>query len=67
MVMVNINGKMAKYMKGNGLMELKMDQEYGEGQKAIPISDNGKTEKQMDMEFIHGSMEIDIKVNLNNA
>jgi len=54
MVMVNINGKMAKYMKGNGLMELKMDQEYGEGQKAIPISDNGKTEKQMDMEFIHG-------------
>jgi len=67
MVMANINGKMAKYMKGSGLMELKMDQEYGEGQKVIPILDNGKTEKQMDMEFIHGSMEIDIKVNLNNA
>lgn len=52
--MENINGKMDKFTKDNGLMDSKMDLVYGEDQKVILILDNGKTEKLMVMEFILG-------------
>lgn len=65
--MARIPGRMAKPMKGNGLMEWRADQEFGEDQMAILILDNGVMDKQMAMEFIHGLMEIDMKDNLRIA
>lgn len=67
MDMESMSGKMVKTIKVNGLMEWKMDQEYGEDHKVIRISDNGKIVKHKVMEFTLGSMVIDTKGNLNNA
>lgn len=67
MVMVNMNGKMDKFIRDNGLMDLKVDLACGEGQKETPTLVNGKTVKPMDMESIHGLMETDMRVNLSNV
>lgn len=61
---VDMNGRMEKFIKVNGKMGLNMDQEYGEDQKVTLILENGKREKHKVMEFILGPMEIDIKDNL---
>lgn len=50
----NIYGKMGKFIKVNGPMDLKMAPAYGEVLKETHILDNGRMEKLMGMEFTHG-------------
>jgi hypothetical protein len=59
--LVNIHGKMGNFMKVNGSMGWRKDQECGEGQKVTHILANGNKGKQMGMEYIRGLMGIDMK------
>ncbi len=56
-------GPMERFMKVNGLMGLRMDQEFGKATKKIAIWANGKKGSLMVMEYMYGSMEINMKVN----
>ena len=67
MDMVNTNGKMDNFIRDNGLMDLRMDREYGEVPKGILILDSGNKARHMGMACILGLMAIDIKVNFNSA
>lgn len=65
--MVSMNGKMDKFIKVSGLMDLKVDQASGGDPKATLILANGKMAKLMDMEFTLGLMGTDTKANLCNV
>jgi hypothetical protein len=61
------NGKMVKFIKVNGLTDLRVDPESGEVPKEILTLVNGKTAKLMGMVYTPGSMATDIKANSSNA
>ena len=63
MVMESMNGKMDKFIRVNGLMELKVDPVSGEVQREIHTLESGKTVRQMGTEYIHGLTETDMKEN----
>lgn len=67
MAMESMSGKMERFIKGNGLMGLRMDLVFGGVPKATHILENGETEKLTVTGFTPGSMAIDMKVNSNNA
>ena len=67
MVMESMNGKMARFMKGNGLMGLKMDLAFGGVPKVTHTLENGEMAKLTVTGFIPGLMEIDMKANLSNV
>jgi hypothetical protein len=50
--MVNTIGKMDRYIKENGIMDLDMAMAFGNPPKEITTSDNGQMERWKDMEFI---------------
>lgn len=62
-VMVNFNGIMAKYLKDNGKMELKMDMEPGNLQKVISTRVSGDWIDSMEKEY-SGIGSVHIEVNL---
>jgi hypothetical protein len=63
----NMNGKMVKFIKVNGLMDSKADLESGEVQKETLISVNGKTARLTDTEYTLGSTATDIRANSSSV
>jgi hypothetical protein len=67
MVTENMNGKMVKFIKANGLTDSKVGLASGEAQRETPTLANGKTARLTATEYTLGSTATDIRVNSSSV
>ena len=66
-VKVGTNGNLESVMKGNGMMDIKKDMEFGKDLRMTHMLVNGRIISHMVLENIFGVTEINMKVNGKHA